>query len=75
MTAKQEYEKLKEMGFNPIKPFKLAEMSKMASKIVKMLTSNKSFVMFGYEDMKIILEIVAFTLDEGTGQTEKERFL
>lgn len=34
MTPKQELEKLRELGFDPIKPFKLNEMSKTATKIV-----------------------------------------
>lgn len=68
MIPRQELEKLREMGFDPIKPFKLNEMSKTASKIVNLLTNNKSFVSYSYEDMKTILEIVSFTIDEGKGK-------
>lgn len=74
MTPKQEYEKLRELGFAPINPFKLNEMSKTANKIVNLLTSNKALTSYCYEDMKIIMEIVSFTIDEGKGEKSQDGF-
>lgn len=57
-------EKAAEQGMELIPPYKLNEMSKVASKIVNLLLSNASAVTFGYSDMRIIMRIVEKTLDE-----------
>ena len=57
-------EKAAEQGLELIPPYKLNEMSKVASKIVNLLLSNASAVTFGYSDMRIIMRIVEKTLDE-----------
>lgn len=57
-------EKAAEQGLEMIPPYKLNEMSKVASKIVNLLLSNASAVTFGYSDMRIIMRIVEKTLDE-----------
>ena len=64
MTLREEMEKAAEQGLELIPPYKLNEMSKVASKIVNLLLSNASAVTFGYSDMRIIMRIVEKTLDE-----------
>ena len=64
MTLREEMEKASEQGLELIPPYKLNEMSKVASKIVNLLLSNASAVTFGYSDMRIIMRIVEKTLDE-----------
>ena len=70
MTLKEEIDKAAEQGLELIPPFKLNEMSKVASKICGLLLSNSSAVTFGYGDMRIILRIVEKTLSENIQKPE-----
>lgn len=71
MTLREEMDKATEQGLELIAPFKLNEMSKVASKIVNLLLSNASAVTFGYSDMRIIMRIVEKTLEESIQTPEK----
>ena len=72
MTLREEMDKAVEQGVELIPPFKLNEMSKVASKIVNLLLSNASAVTFGYSDMRIIMRIVDKTLEESIQKNVEE---
>ena len=71
MSLKEEIDRASEQGLELIAPFKLNEMSKVASKIVNLLLSNASAVTFGYTDMRIIMRIVDKTLEESVQRAEE----
>lgn len=64
MTLKEEMKKAQDEGKIFIPPYKMNEMMKVSSKIVKLLTENANAVTFGYNDMKIIMKIVNNSLEE-----------
>lgn len=64
MTLREEIKKAQDEGKIFIPPYKLNEMTKIAGKIVKLLTDNAHPVGISYDDMRIILKIVNHTLDE-----------
>jgi len=70
MTLKEEIDKAAEQGVELIPPYKLNEMSKVASKISSLLLSNATAVTFGYGDMRIILRMVEKTLEESIQSKE-----
>lgn len=65
MTLKEEIKNAEDNNLAYIPPYKLAEMTKLSSKIVKMLTDNVSTVTFSYDDMKTIMRIVDNILSQG----------
>lgn len=58
-----EYISSKGLAFIP--PYKLAEMTRLSNKIVKLLTDNISAVTLSYDDMKTVLRIVSGILEQG----------
>lgn len=72
MTLREEMERAAQQGLELIPPYKFNEMSKIAGKIVDLLTRNASAVTFGYTDMRIIMRIVDKTLEESIQQAVKE---
>ena len=73
MTLREEMDRAAEQGFELIAPYKFNEMSKVAGKIVDLLTRNASAVTFGYSDMRIIMRIVEKTLDESLQKNDSEQ--
>lgn len=65
MNLREEMKQAIEKGMIFIPPFKLAEMNKLASKIVKLLTDNITAVSLSYSDMKTVMAMVENTLDFG----------
>lgn len=65
MTIKEEMEYTEKLGCKYIPPYKLAKMSELSHKIVKLLTDNISAVTLCYEDTKIVLKIAESILDNG----------
>lgn len=65
MRLREEITKALEEGMELIPPFKLAEMSKTANKIVQLLADKAVPVSYGYSEMKIILKMVDNILGEG----------
>lgn len=65
MTLKEEIENAQEKGLAFIPPYKLAEMTRLSNRIVKLLTDNMSAVSLSYDDMKTVLRIVSGILEQG----------
>lgn len=65
MTLNDEIKHAAENGLAFIPPYKLAEMTKLSNKIVKLLTDNISAVTLSYDDMKTVLRIVGGILEQG----------
>ncbi len=72
MTLKDEIKIAEEKGYKYIPPYKLAEMMKLSSKIVKLLTDNVSAVTLSYEDMKTVMRIVDNALEQGIQEGNSE---
>lgn len=69
MTVTEESRKCIEKGFSYIQPYRLAEITKTAHKIVDLLMQNGA-VGLSYEDMRVCMEIVDAVLSKGI--TEKK---
>ena len=65
MTVKEEMEYAEKLGCKYIPPYKLAKMSELSNKIVKLLTDNVSAVSLCYDDMKIVLKIAESVIEKG----------
>lgn len=65
MTVKEEMEYAEKLGCKYITPYKLAKMSELSNKIVKLLTDNVSAVSLCYDDMKIVLKIAESVIEKG----------
>jgi hypothetical protein len=65
MTLRDEIKQAEDKGYKYIPPYKLAEMMKLSTKIVKMLTDNVSAVTLSYDDMKTVMHIVDDVLSQG----------
>lgn len=67
MNLKDEIKRAEEKGMEFIPPYKLAEMMRLSSRIVKMLTDNVSTVTLSYSDMKKVMQIVDNAISQGAG--------
>lgn len=65
MTIKEEMEYAEKLDCKYIPPYKLAKMSELSNKIVKLLTDNVSAVTLCYEDTKIVLKIAELIIENG----------
>lgn len=65
MTVKEEMEYAEKLGCKYIPPYKLARMSELSNKIVKLLTDNVNAVTLCYEDTKIVLKIAESIIEKG----------
>lgn len=72
MTLRDEIKLAEDNGYKYIPPYKLAEIMKLSSKIVKLLTDNVSTVTLSYEDMKTVMSIVDNALNQGIRRGENE---
>lgn len=70
MRLKEEIEKAARDGYELIPPYKLAEMSRVADKIVQLIANKASPIAYGYSDMKIILSMVDKIISEGIRENE-----
>lgn len=73
MRLREEMTKALEERMELIPPFKLAEMSKTANKIVQLLADKAVPVSYGYSEMKIILKMVDNILGEGVRDNAKNQ--
>lgn len=71
MRLKEEIEKAAHEGYELIPPYKLAEMSRVADKIVQLLANKASPIAYGNSEMKIIPSMVDKTLAEGIREKEE----
>lgn len=65
MTLKEEMKRAEDNGKDFIPPYKLNEIMKLASKIVKILTENSTAVTMSYGDMATVMRIVEETIEKG----------
>lgn len=72
MTLKEEMTLVEESGGVFIPPYKLNEMMKLSSKIVKLLTENTAAVSMCYRDMKTVMQMVDDALSHGIQKKEEE---
>lgn len=70
MRLKEEIEKAAREGYELIPPYKLAEMSRVADKIVQLIANKASPIAYGYSDMKVILRMVDNIISEGIRENE-----
>lgn len=65
LTLKEEMKRAEDNGKDFIPPYKLNEIMKLASKIVKLLTENSTAVTMSYGDMATVMRIVEETIEKG----------